>query len=205
MQHSSPQVLDTLQQDHALLRKKIALLSAALQVAPESRFVLRQMCFSLQRLLNDHTLREFQLLYSACREDLWQAVNHASTLTRLRGVNELLLVGWRASLASVVVRLAQVIEQLETQIAEQERAVFPQIGPLPTVDAGRREAALSGTMSVNEILQRYPQTQRCFDELHVNRLQEGYESVDELAWHHGLNVGELLEQLQHTLSDSHGP
>ena len=51
-------------------------------------------------------------------------------------------------------------------------------------------------MSVNEILQRYPQTEPLFAQLRVNRLREGYESVDEVAWRHGLDSAEILEQLR---------
>ena len=56
---------------------------------------------------------------------------------------------------------------------------------------------ISGTMSVNEILQRYPRTARVFtNQLHVNRLEEGYESVDEVAWRHGVDVGHVIERLR---------
>ena len=189
----------TLQQDHARLRKQFVLLSAALEVAPESRFVLREMCFSLQRLLHEHTLREFHFLYMACREDLWQSANHASGVALLRGINELILSGWRTSASTVVVRIAQAIERLEAQLVEQERAIFPQLAQaMPPAVVGP-EPVIASTMSVNEILQRYPQTQRCFEELHINRLQEGYDSVDELAWRHGLDVSQFVEYLRHAM------
>ena len=56
--------------------------------------------------------------------------------------------------------------------------------------------AISGAMSANEILQRYPSTAPVFQELRINRLREGYESVDELAWRHGMDVSQLIETLQ---------
>ena len=55
---------------------------------------------------------------------------------------------------------------------------------------------ISGAMSVNEILQRYPSTGELIEQLHINRLREGYESVDELAWRHGMDVAHFLEQLR---------
>jgi len=60
--------------------------------------------------------------------------------------------------------------------------------------------AISVTMSANEILQRYPQARPAFDQLCINRLREGYESVDELAWRHGMDAEELLEQLRRLCS-----
>jgi hypothetical protein len=58
------------------------------------------------------------------------------------------------------------------------------------------DLTISSTMSVNEILQRYPQTERVFVQLCIDRRQEGYESVDELAWRHGVDVLPLIEQLR---------
>lgn len=55
---------------------------------------------------------------------------------------------------------------------------------------------ISETMSVNEILRRYPRTEPLFRDLHVNRLQEGYESVDEVAWRHGMDLEHLLKRLR---------
>ena len=57
-------------------------------------------------------------------------------------------------------------------------------------------AEISEAMSVNEIVQRYPRTERFFNQLHVNRLAEGYESVDELAWRYGMDVGQVIERLR---------
>ena len=59
--------------------------------------------------------------------------------------------------------------------------------------------AISGAMSANEILQRYPSTEPVFQELHINRLREGYESVDELAWRHGMDVSQLIDTLQRVI------
>jgi hypothetical protein len=55
-------------------------------------------------------------------------------------------------------------------------------------------------MSANEILQRYPQARSAFDQLRINRLREGYESVDELAWRHGVDAEEFLERLRRLCS-----
>ena len=70
---------------------------------------------------------------------------------------------------------------MKAQMEKQERALFP----------------ISGAMSANEIVQRYPGTGRLLEqELHFNRLREGYESVDELAWRHGMDVAQVIERLR---------
>ena len=69
----------------------------------------------------------------------------------------------------------------------------------PVARQGSHETppAISSTMSANEIVQRYPGTGPLFEqELHINRLREGYESVDELAWRHGMDVAQVIERLR---------
>ena len=61
----------------------------------------------------------------------------------------------------------------------------------------QERTAISGAMSVNEILCRYPRIELLLlERLHINRLREGYESVEELAWRHGLDASQLIEQLR---------
>ncbi len=190
-----------LRQDHDLLRKKLLLLESALQVAPEARFVLREMCFSLQHLLHDHISRELPVLQRDLPhvrpEDRPPSVaDHQDARSLLRTVNELLLGGMRASMPTVVLWLSKLIELLREQMAQQERAAFPALEQAADALPPEVPTAISSGMSVNEILQRYPQTERLFEHLRINRLQEGYESVDEVAWHHGMDVSEFLEQLR---------
>lgn len=185
-----------LRQDHALLRKKLTLLASALYVAPEARFVIREMCFSLHRMLQDHLERERRLIP---RSEFAQGVpnlDHFEADTMLRAVNELLLSGMRSSMPVIVARLSQVIDTLTVQMEEQESALFPTVDESCSQGATTLQAPISGTMSVNEILHRYPQTEQVFEQLHVNRLREGYDSVDELAWRHGMEVSHILEQLR---------
>ena len=60
---------------------------------------------------------------------------------------------------------------------------------------------VSESMSINEVLHRFPTARQIFDELHVNRLEEGSDSVDEVAWRHGANVADVLDQLRHAVED----
>jgi len=189
-----------LRQDHDLLWKKLLLLESALQVAPEARFVLREMCFSLQHLLHDHITREAPLLERYAQDaraaERPRSVDHHDVHSLLRTVNELLLGGMRASMPTVILWLSKLIELLRQQMAEQERTMCPVLEEATGSPPMEIPAAISGGMSVNEILQRYPKTEQLFERLHVNRLQEGYESVDEVAWHHGMEVSQFLEQLR---------
>ena len=190
-----------LRQDHAILRKKLEFLDSAMQVAPESRFVLREMCFSLQRLLQDHMAREADLFEAANGRAFGQepvrTTEHREPYSLLKTVNELLLTGMRASIPTVILWLSKVIEGLRVQMDEQEREAFP---ALDEAEAPHEEdgpmLTISSSMSVNEVLQRYPQTEQLFEGMHVNRMQEGYKSVDEFAWYHGMDVSKFLEQLR---------
>ena len=195
-----------IRQDHGLLRKKLTLLGSALQVAPEVPFILREMSFSLHQLLVNHTEREASAL-GLYHQRLpagsggSPAKDHADVQRLLRGVNELLLEGMHALLPEVVARLSEVLKRLEAQMDEQECTVLEFLdhaepSPIDGVRRDRDAEAISGSMSVNEILQRFPQTMPLFERLRINRLQEGYDSVDEIAWHHGLDVPQLLEQLR---------
>ena len=178
-----------LEHDHALLRKKLDLLEALLPVAPEARFILRELCFSLHRLLQEHLQRESPLL-------AFHSCTHAAAQQLLRAVNELLLLGMRASMPTVVVRLSHGIDQLRAQMDEQERVVFPELGLPDGAEASSNAPLIFSTMSVNEIIQRYPRTAPLFTQFHINRIREGYESVDELAWRHGMDVGQVIDRLR---------
>ena len=191
------ETMQAMRQDHAILRRKMALLESAMQAAPDARFVLREMCFSLQRLLQDHIIREERALQTyASSGDRPSVPDHAAAHDHLRGVLDLLFAGMRASMPAVIARLSRALELLEAQMEEQEQLAFPILDHAVGLEGLAFEAAISGTMSVNEILLRYPQTERVFEPLHVNRLQEGYKSVDEFAWCHGMDVSQFLEQLR---------
>lgn len=194
-----------LRAEHALISKKLALIEAALQTGPEGRTALRQLCPSLLRRLVQHVHREADALAIYSKRipsgRYLMELDHAGEERLLRGVTTLLSSGTRASASLVTLRLTQAIERLEQQMARQEEVVFP----LVDEESGTRRAAaieesISPSMSVNEILHRYPQTEPVFERLHINRLWEGYESVDELAWGHGMDVSQVIEELRQVVA-----
>jgi hypothetical protein len=199
---------DVLRQDHALLRSKVVLLESALSSAPYARLVFREKCLSFMRLLNRHMQREepvLRLYYGQhpSARYLSKVHDHAAEHAVLRSITELFLGGVKVSIPLVILRVSQAIEQLREQIDEQERVVFPVVDEL-MAQGERAEAvpsppsppAITSSMSVNAIVQRYPRTRPVFEQLCVNRPREGYESVDEVAWRHGMDVSQVLEQLR---------
>lgn len=121
-----------LRKDHQALRSRLELLKGAMRVAPEAQFALRELCWSLARLLEAHIEREGQALapYSDGIQALARArLRHDCADQRLvlRDVNALLLNGLRTPLGIVVPRLAQFLEELEECMEEEEREVFPMV------------------------------------------------------------------------------
>ena len=204
---------ETLRQDHALLRSKVALMEAALSTAPYARLVFREKCFSLMRVLNRHMKREDALVrrfyerFPSARY-LPNRKDHADEHAQLRAVTELLLGGLKVSIPLIVLRVSQAIEQLQERMEEQEHTLFPLFDGMTEEELGvparapRRLASISGSMSINAILRHYPHAETVLEPLHINRLREGYESVEELAWRRGLDVSQVLEQLRHAVTSS---
>ena len=62
--------------------------------------------------------------------------------------------------------------------------------------SSRLRLTISSSMSANAILRRYPMAEAFFNRLQIDRQSDGYESVEELAWRHGMNVAEVIEQLR---------
>ena len=60
----------------------------------------------------------------------------------------------------------------------------------------RSRLTISETMSANAITRRYPSTETLFEQLQIDRRLEGYDSVEELAWRHGVELTQLIEELQ---------
>jgi hypothetical protein len=206
-------LIETLRQDHALLRNKIALMESALSSAPYARLVFREKCFSLMRVLNRHMKREDALIrrfyerFPSARY-LPNRRDHADEHAQLRAVTELLLGGLKVSIPLIILRVSQAIEQLQERMEEQEHTLLPLFEGMTDADLGlvssaaHRAASISGGMSVNAILRQYPDTERILGPLQINRLREGYESVEELAWRRGLDVSQLLEQLRQAIAAS---
>ena len=71
--------------------------------------------------------------------------------------------------------------------------------PSPTLEGRHRpRLTISGSMSANAVTRRYPETEALFDRLQIDRYVEGYETLEELAWRHGVDVAQFIQQLRRT-------
>jgi len=123
---------ENLRREHQILRAKLKLLEAAMQMVPEASFVLREMCWSLARMLDEHIRHEVEALqpYSNRIQALTQArmaQDHADQRIVLRDVNALLLGGMKAPISRVVPPLAHLIEELREHMDEEECELFPMV------------------------------------------------------------------------------
>jgi len=63
----------------------------------------------------------------------------------------------------------------------------------------RDSDALDETMTVNWVLHEHPEAKPAFERLLIDLPFEGCDCLDEVAWRHGLESRELLEQLQRAI------
>ena len=133
-----------LRSDHEQLRTQLDSLEGAMRVAPEAQFALREMCFSLTRMLDEHIKREKEAL--APYRDRIQALitsrfsqDRADQSGVLNGVNILLLEGLKAPVGVVVTRLARLVDELREYMNELECEVFPLVNRL----AGQHSQAMA--------------------------------------------------------------
>jgi hypothetical protein len=80
-------------------------------------------------------------------------------------------------------------------------AIIAVLPGIPYAEASRKEGEMGarffdGTMTVNRIVQEFPDARRVFERLFINVPAEGCTCLDEVAWRHGLEVEELLDALE---------
>ena len=197
-------VTTMLKKDHEVLRRKLEFLEAALQVAPQSVFVLREMCYSLTKMLDAHIRREEEALTPYTNRILailrYRAdQDHADQRLILRDVNALLLQGIKMPPSKVVSLLAHLIEELREHMAEEEREVFPAVDEAEEECREPKETLkplIAEHMSANAVMKTFPATRRVFEKHGIACGCEGCDCLDELAWRHGLEAKGLVEELQ---------
>ncbi len=114
--------VDRLKRDHTILRAKLDVVEGALQMGPETWFVLREVCYTLSRQLQDHIKREEKLV-KACREVLTEealthvTVEHQEEPQLLRSINRLFVDHQGHSLAAVKPALTELIQRLRVHMA----------------------------------------------------------------------------------------
>lgn len=194
-----------LKKDHEVLRRKLEFIETALQVAPQSVFVLRDMCHSLTKMLDAHIRREEQTLapYNNRIHAILQyraGQDHADQQQVLRDVNTMLLAGIKMPTSTVVDRLSHLIQELREHMAEEEHEVFPAVEkaeeevqpgaavPLPPL--------ITEQMSANAVMKVFPATRAVFEKYGIRCGCNGCDCLDELAWRRGLEPHALVEELR---------
>lgn len=204
--------IERLKRDHQILRAKLDVLESALGMGSQTWFVLREMCHTLSRQLEDHIRREERLL-DAYRHALGQelqarvALEHHDEPAHLRAVNRLFLDERGQSLEQIRPVLRAMIQGLRRHMEEEERDMFPMLEQtlgeheMPA-DEEPPASPLHENMTVNRVFCEYPETGRVFRQLFVNMPYEGCDCLDEVAWRHGLSSDELVARLSEAIHES---
>lgn len=202
--------IDRLKRDHNILRAKLDVLEGALQMGPETWFVLREVCYTLSRQLQNHIKREEELV-KACRDALTEealahiTVEHKDEPQLLRTINRLFVEEGGHDLTAITPSLVKLIRGLHAHMGEEEVELFPVLERV----LAAREASLvreplamshvTEVMAVNRVLREFPATKRVFDRLFVNVPFEGCDCLDEVAWRRGLEAQDLISKLEEVI------
>ena len=203
---------EMLKHDHQILRAKLKLLESAMQLLPESTFVLREMCWSLARMLEQHIQREVEVLrpYRNRIQALTNermAEEHADQQIVLQDVNALLLGGMRVQANEVLPLLSKLLDELREHMDEEERHVFPLVDrivaershtpvPVPPIPP-----LITEDMTINRVLHLYPTARNVFKAFQVDCEVEGLHGLDELHWRRGVDVSALLRVLNQAVNE----
>lgn len=202
--------IERLKRDHAILRSKLSVLESALKMGPETWYVVREVCFTLARQLQDHIRRE-EALIAACRAALSEevlarlSVEHHDEPQHLRTINRLFTRESRQTLEHIQPALLEVIRGLRHHMEEEEASLFPTLERVlgrqraAELQLGQMPRRLDETMTVNRVLQQHPETRAVFEESFISVPVDGCYCLDEVAWRHGMEGRELLAKLEQAI------
>lgn len=203
--------IERVRRHHQILRGKLAVLESALRMGPEAWFVLRELCHSASRQLTEHIRQEEQLIaecQSGMSADMVDqlSLEHRRDLARLQTINHLFLEERSQSLGQIRPLLTQCIQRLSRHMEEEEAMVFPALeqrlggaNEVATQQAAGLPDLLVETRTVNHVLRQHPSTKTVFAELFINVSLDGCDCLDEVAWRHGMESGELIAKLEHAI------
>ena len=180
-------------------------------MGPGVLYVLREVCLTLARQLRDHIKREEELVV-ACRHALSPpglaalAVAHRYEPAHLRAINRLFVEEPSHTLERIRPALSAVLQGLRRHMAEEEAELFPLLERVlsarESAHASVEEASgwhLHECMTVNRVVHDYPTTKEVFERSFIDVSMEGCYCLDEVAWRHGMESRELLEQLEQVI------
>ena len=204
--------VDRLRRDHEVLRTKLDVLEATLGMTPPTTwFILRELCYTLSRQLQDHIRREEDLV-TACQQslspDVWSHVRleHDEEPQLLRTINHLFIEEGGKAIEQVRTVLDELIPRLRRHMEGEEAELFPAIEKIlgdqeePSAQESSMAVKLHEEMTVNHILRTYPQTKLLLERLFINVPYEGYDCLDEVAWRRGMDCCQLLVVLEEAIT-----
>jgi iron-sulfur cluster repair protein YtfE (RIC family) len=204
--------IDRLKRDHAILQAKLDVLDdTLLRMGTNGWYVLREVCFTLARQLQDHIRREEELII-ACGEAVGPSVlaklsaEHRKEPRHLHTINKLFVSQMSPSLKEIKPVLTRVIYALRRHIAQEETELFPILERAwKDQEPAQAESLWSGswlkeTMTLNQVVQQCPKTRSLFERFFINMSIEGSSCLDEVAWRHGMDVQDLLKPLEELMS-----
>jgi len=204
--------VNRLKRDHGIFRSKLNVLESALHMGQDAWFVLRAECFSLAKQLERHALREEGLSASchAVPVSGWpptSLADHTMESRQLAFINRFLIEQPSRLLKRIAPTITRFVSGFRHRMDRQESIGFPVEETLVLSKANQlllKEARLpwdlSETMTVGEVVTRYPAAGPALDRLFIDQRFERYDCLDEVAWHHGMESQELLAQLEEELA-----
>ena len=204
--------VDRLRRDHEILRTKLDVLEATLRMTPPTTwFILRELCYTLSRQLQDHIRREEELV-TACRNSLSSEVQthmqleHDEEPQLLRTVNHLFIEEGGKAIEQIRGVLGELLPRLRRHMDDEEAELFPVIEEIlgeqeePKTQEPLPSVSLREEMTVNHVLHTYPQTKTLLERLFINVPYKGYDCLDEVAWRRGMDCCQLLLLLEETIT-----
>ena len=204
-----------LTREHEFLRAKLRVLEAALGMREQAWCTVREVSFTLWKELQAHGRREeaiFVTFRAAWGEGPWTPVmvDHAAEPGDVLVMKRL----WMEpphSLETFRPKFTEVMARLCRHMDQQEALLFPWLEHLLTrrdpmaLTAQPVRSALTETMRVSDVINRYPKTQGTFEALFIDRRSEGYDCLDEVAWRHSMESHDLLTALDEVVAHSAAP
>lgn len=198
--------IERLTRDHVILRSKLDVLESALRLAPDTWYVLREICYTLSRLVHQHHCREERVVaqcHAALTPTQRQQLQrqHSDDRNRLGVLHHLFLQDSGRGVAHIAPMLRSMAQDLRHHLEQEEQALFPVLERHVTMQealmpAGAIPAHVDEVSTVNAVIREYPTTKRVFEQLFVSIPYEGCDCLDEVAWRHGLEAAELINRLE---------
>jgi hemerythrin-like domain-containing protein len=212
MKSASMHPIERLRRAHERLRTALVVLESALNAGPAAGLVLRNAAFSLSKQLVEHSRLEERTV-TVCSRVLGRydetmlarfALDHRQERQQLRLITQIFYRDTHGSWQGLRPTIEAFGQALRRTLNLQETQLFPlleqTVGRPKGPDGRRNTAPLTETMTLNAVLQRYPQARTVLERYRIRLPFEQYDALDEVAWHHGVSSQELLTQLQQAIA-----